>query len=761
MRILSLRLILALILGITLVSLASSWYEVRTEQDALRSDLERKATTLGESLAANAESYQQTGNQSGLEQMAQEYTNRDHLLGIGIYSTDGSPLVVTRALDSVLSQPPPLLRSALASNRMQSKFALLHFRPVYLLAAPLHGADMSVAGAIVVVHDAAYIRIEGLRIWGRTFLRMALQVLVIVVITLLILRRGVAGPVARVEQWMKALRTDRHAVPPSDSDMDFLGSVAREVAPLAASLERARASAETEARLRNANESLWTAERLADHVRSQLDGSNLFVVSNREPYIHNRSGNEIAVMVPASGVVTAIEPILCACNGTWVAHGSGDADIETADAHGRLQVPPAEPRYTLRRVWLTAEQEEGYYYGFSNEGLWPLCHNAHTRPMFRASDWEQYCAVNEKFADALVEEIGEEQHPVVLIQDYHFALLPRMLKERLPHARIAIFWHIPWPNSEAFGICPWRKELLDGLLGADLLGFQVQADCNNFLDTVDHFLEARIDREHFSVKRDSHESRVRPFPISVDFPEYSPAAGKSVEEERSQLLAELGIEATFLGVGVDRVDYTKGIVERFQAVETFLEMHPRYQEKFTFIQIGAPTRSRIKRYSEFQAEVAAEAERINARFKRGKWRPIVFLNRQHNHREVQRYYRVAHLCMVTSLHDGMNLVAKEFIAARQDERGVLILSQFTGAARELKDAVLINPYDILATAEAIAQALDMSVEETADRMHHMRRYVKDHNIYRWAANLVGELCEVRLESRNRELAFANGVQGKG
>jgi trehalose 6-phosphate synthase len=762
MRILSLRLILALILGITLVSLASSWYEVRTEQDSLRNDLERKAATLGESLAGNAESYQQTGNQAGLEQMAQEYTNRDHLLGIGVFGADGSPLVLTRALDSVLSPPPQLMRNALASNRTQSKFLLLHFRPVYLLAAPLHGEDKSVAGAIVVVHDAAYIRIEALRIWGRTFVRMALQVLVIVVITLLILKRSLAAPVKRVEQWMKALRTGRHAVPPSESDMDFLGPVAREVAPLAESLQRARASAENEARLRNSNESLWTAERLADHVRSQLDGSNLFVVSNREPYIHNRSGNEIAVTVPASGVVTAIEPILCACNGTWVAHGSGGADPETVDAHGRLQVPPEEPRYTLRRVWLSAEQEEGYYYGFSNEGLWPLCHIAHTRPMFRASDWEHYWAVNEKFADALVEEIGEEEHPVVLIQDYHFALLPRMLKERLPQARIAIFWHIPWPNSEAFGICPWRKELLAGLLGADLLGFQVQADCNNFLDTVDRFLEARIDREHFSVKRNNHESRVRPFPISVEFPESDSPSRHSAAEERGQLLAELGIEATFLGVGVDRVDYTKGIVERFQAVETFLEMHPRYQEKFTFIQIGAPTRSRIKRYSEFQAEVAAEAERINSRFKRGKWRPIVFQNRQHNHREVQRYYRVAHLCMVTSLHDGMNLVAKEFIAARADERGVLILSQFTGAARELHDAILINPYDILATSEAIAQALDMSVEETVDRMRHMRRYVKDHNIYRWAANLVGELCDVRLESRNRELVLsASGVRGEG
>jgi trehalose 6-phosphate synthase len=761
MRILSFRLIVALILGITLVSIASSWYEVRSEKDAMRADLERKAATLGESLAGTAESYQQTGNQSGLDHMAQQFTNRDHLLGISIYNSDGFPLAMTRPLGSVLSPPPLLLREALAGNRTQSRFMSLHFRLVYLLAVPLHGADDGVAGAIVVVHDATYIQTEVLRIWGRIFIRMAAQVLVIVVVTLLILRHGLAAPVARVEQWMKALRAGRHAPPPSATDMDFLGPVAREVAPLAESLQRARASAETEARLRNTNESLWTAERLADHVRRRLEGSNLFVVSNREPYIHSWHGKEIAVTVPASGVVTAMEPILRACNGTWVAHGSGDADAETVDAHSRLQVPPEEPRYTLRRVWLSAEQEDGYYYGFSNEGLWPLCHIAHTRPMFRANDWEQYRAVNQKFADALVEEIADEEHPVVLLQDYHFALLPRLLKDRMPQARIAIFWHIPWPTSESFGICPWQRELLDGLLGADLIGFHVQAHCNNFLDTVDRFLEARIDREHFAVNRNTHESRVRPFPISVEFPEKDIVPEAPIDEERSHLLGELGIEATFLGVGVDRIDYTKGIVERFQSVEMFLETHPRYQEKFTFIQIGAPTRSRIKRYSDFQAEVAAEAERINSRFKRGKWRPIVFQNRQHSHQEVQRYYRVAHLCMVTSLHDGMNLVAKEFVAARSDQRGVLILSQFTGAAREFHDAILVNPYDIKVTSEAIAQALEMSAEDTADRMQHLRKQVREHNIYGWAADLVGELCDIRLETRERDLAFAsNGYRGK-
>jgi alpha,alpha-trehalose-phosphate synthase [UDP-forming] len=528
-------------------------------------------------------------------------------------------------------------------------------------------------------------------------------------------------------------------------DLEFFQPLAREMAPLAESMRQARAAAEIEARLRNTNESLWTAERLADHVRTKLDGSSLIVVSNREPYVHNRQGNTVTVTVPASGLVTALEPILCACNGTWVAEGSGTADKETVDAHDRLKVPPDDPRYTLRRVWLSPEEEQGYYYGFANEGLWPLCHMAHTRPTFRASDWEYYNKVNARFADALAEEMAGEEHPVILIQDYHFALLPRMMKDRMPHARVAIFWHIPWPNPEAFSICPWQQELLDGLLGADLIGFHVQAHCNNFLSTIDRVLEARVDWEHFSVKRKEHWSSVLPFPISVEFNEPAEAPQKSVAaEERSALIAELGIEASFLGVGVDRVDYTKGIIERFQAVEAFLESHPRYQDKFTFIQIGAPSRTHIPRYADFQREVEAEANRINERFQRGKWRPIVFLNRQHNRHEVQRYYGAAHLCMVTSLHDGMNLVAKEYVAAREDERGVLILSQFTGAARDLQDAILVNPYDIRSTGEAIAQALEMDVNEIRLRMRRMRRSVRDHNIYWWAGTLIGELCDLRL-----------------
>lgn len=749
MRILSWRLILGLILGVSLISLASSWYEVQAQKNSLRRDLEHKAETLGESLAGTAELYLATQDRPGLEQLVERFSNREHLVGIGVYGRDESALAVTSGLDASLPRLNPLLQNAIRENRIISTFTHLRFSRVHVLAAPLHNADRTVAGGILVIHDTGYIRIEIFRTWGRVFIRIGVQVLVIAAITLLILRWSLIGPVARVAAWMRALRTGQHAVRPAATDLDFLFPLAREVAPLAESMLRARAAAETEAGLRNANESQWTAERLADHVRTRLGQSSLFVVSNREPYVHSHQDNSITVTVPASGLVTAIEPILCACDGTWIAQGSGDADAETVDANDRIKVPPEEPRYTLRRVWLSREEEEGYYYGFANEGLWPLCHIAHTRPIFRASDWEHYYNVNRKFADALIEEIGGEENPVVLIQDYHFALLPRMLKDRLPDARVAIFWHIPWPTPEFFEICPWQRELLDGLLGADLIGFHVRSHCNNFLHTVDRILESRIDWEHFSVKRNDHLTSVLPFPISVEFSSDIPEADRELTagEERSALLAELGVDATFLGVGVDRVDYTKGILERFQAVESFLESYPSYQGKFTFVQIGAPTRSRIKRYAEFQSEVEDEAKRINARFQSGRWKPIVFINRQHDRHELERYYRAAHLCMVTSLHDGMNLVAKEYIAARHDERGVLILSRFTGAARELHDAIIVNPYDVRATGEAIAQALTMNVSDMVERMHRLRLSVKEHNIYWWAGSLIGALCGLRLDQK--------------
>jgi trehalose 6-phosphate synthase len=463
--------------------------------------------------------------------------------------------------------------------------------------------------------------------------------------------------------------------------------------------------------------------------------------------------------MPASGLVTAMEPILRACNGTWIAQGTGDADRDVVDDYDRVRVPPDHPQYTLRRVWLTKEEERGFYYGFANEGIWPLCHIAHTRPAFRAEDWRYYRSVNRKFANALLEEIAPEPNPVVLVQDYHFALLPAMIKEQRPDARVAIFWHIPWPNPEAFGICPWQRELLDGLLGADLIGFHIQAHCNNFLDTVDRTLESRIERERFAVVRTGHHTLVRPFPISVaPGRAEDPAPNEElVHIERSSLLASLGVRASFMGVGVDRIDYTKGIPERFRGIEAFLESCPSYRGQLTFVQIASPSRAEIARYHDLIREVESEADRINRRFQTSEWKPIVLLKRQHSHREILPYYRTADFCLVTSLHDGMNLVAKEFVAARDDDHGVLILSRFTGACHELTDALLVNPYDTDGLAVAIRHALEMAPRERLERMRRMRAVVRDRNIYRWAANLIGELCEVRTEAEPPLLRATVGV----
>jgi alpha,alpha-trehalose-phosphate synthase [UDP-forming] len=746
MRLLSARLIISLIIGVTLVSGCASYYQVVMMKQGLRRDLQHRAEVLAESLAGNVEHDLARDAKQSIQRTVQHFANREHLMGLAVYDAQGNPIAVTKTLEPEMTKAPNIVAQALKADQGADTYLKFAGAPVNVYALPLH-RDTDVIGSLAIVHDASYIHSESVRIWRETFLSALAHVVLIVLITLLIVRWSIAGPIARTAHWMKALRTGRAAAARVKlPDLELFRPLAREVATLAASLNTARSAAELEARLRESADSIWTADRLAVRVRDRLQDAQLFVVSNREPYSHVRRGKSVEVKVPPSGLVTALEPVLRACGGTWVAHGSGDADLETVDAHGRLAVPPDDPHYTLRRVWLSKEEEEGYYYGFANEGLWPLCHIAHTRPLFRASDWKHYQDVNRKFANALVEEMKDVERPVVLVQDYHFALLPKMIKQKRPDARVAIFWHIPWPNPEAFGICPWQKELVDGLLGADLVGFHIQSHCNNFLRTVDRVVESRINWEHSSVQRLDHQTVVRPFPISVDFSEAKPesVAGSSYEE-RAVLLKALGVEAARMGLGVDRIDYTKGILERFLAVERLLEKYPNYQGMFTFVQIGAPSRTHIKRYHDLQAEVEAEADRINWRFQQERWKPIVLLNRQHSHTEIEPYYRAADLCLVTALHDGMNLVAKEFVAARHDERGVLILSCFTGAAGELRDALQVNPYDIDQTAEAIRAALEMEPQEKQMRMQHMRKNVREHNVYRWAGRLIGDLCDVRLD----------------
>ncbi|MFA5159650.1 MAG: trehalose-6-phosphate synthase, partial [Candidatus Omnitrophota bacterium] len=506
---------------------------------------------------------------------------------------------------------------------------------------------------------------------------------------------------------------------------------------MAASLKAAKLDLVEQSRLVNAEGTVWTKERLKDYLKTQLHGKQLYVVSNREPYIHQKKGNEIECITPASGVVTALDPVMQATGGLWIAHGAGSADREVVDKKNKVSVPPWKPTFTLKRVWLSKEEEKGYYYGFSNEGLWPLCHISHVRPVFKMEDWAYYKAVNRKFAEALLGELGDEP-PLILIQDYHFALLPKMIKEQRPDAKIALFWHIPWPNAEAFGICPWQDEILEGMLGSDVIGFHTQFHCNNFLDTVDRTLECKINWSNFEVTRSGKASSVRPFPISI-----SGAPNALIQEAGKDPLEKLkqdyGLKDKKIGLGVDRIDYTKGLLERFRAIERVLEKYPHLQGELVFVELGAPSRILIASYQNHLKEVEKLVEKINLRFQKGNYRPILFLEEHHGQKKIYDFYRLADFCLVSSLHDGMNLVAKEFVSSRDDEKGVLILSRFTGASHEFSSALLINPYDTEETAEAIHQALTMLPEEKKERMRKMRQIVREYNVYRWAADMITAL----------------------
>ncbi len=490
-----------------------------------------------------------------------------------------------------------------------------------------------------------------------------------------------------------------------------------------------------------------TRSSLQHLVRDKLGKAKFVVVSNREPYMHRYKGKQIEWVVPVSGLVTALDPITSATGGSWIAYGSGDADQAVVDHKARVRVPPDNPSYTLRRIWLTQKQVEGYYYGFANEALWPLCHLAFTRPIFNSDHWKIYHEVNQIFADAVAEEI-QDQPAVIFIQDYHFALLPKMIKERAPQAVIAQFWHIPWPNREAFQICPWGEELLEGMLGNDLLGFHIPYHSNNFLETVDRTLESKVDREHFSITKGGHETLVRAFPISVDFKAITnEASSAAMKTEIVELKKALGLEnVPYIGLGVDRVDYTKGILERLEAVERFLEQNPQYVQKMTFLQIASPSRTHIDQYKATNDEIKTLVDKINTRFKKGSWKPILYLREYYPQKALRAFYRMAHFCVVSSLHDGMNLVAKEFVASRPDEDGVLILSQFTGAARELSEALFINPYAVDEFAQTIHQAIEMPAQERKKRMATLRHVIREANIYTWAWNVIHELARLKPEA---------------
>jgi trehalose 6-phosphate synthase len=668
-----------------------------------------------------------------LQSLLVEMTHDERILSAAACSPDLHYVARTENYPEELrcSAVGPKVHDAQGKWLSWSEPASLPGGDVYVSAIPI-ADDGKTLGFVVVVHDLSFIARREAR--TREFLFVVFGFLALAASAVTIIAARVAA-----RSWSNQLRKMLRGEAEPEETREFqpiLGDVRQLLEELVAEKE---SEAET---------GTWTAERLKQTLNRYLRGERIMIVANREPYLHQRKPDGSIVAVhPASGLVTALEPIMRACSGVWIGHGSGSADRETADKDGHVRVPPGEETYVIRRVWLNKEEEQGYYYGFSNEGLWPLCHNAHTRPIFRADDWERYKEVNAKFVDAVCAEADRED-PVVLVQDYHFALVPRLMRERLPRATIIMFWHIPWPNSERLGICPWGNEILEGMLGASIVGFHTRFDCNNFVDCVDRFLEARIDREQNAVVQQGRSTLIRPYPISVEWPPQWMKTVPTVADCRRSVIEELGLARdALIGVGVDRLDYTKGVEERLLAVERLLERFPAYRGRFTFVQLAAPSRTEIERYKDLNETVNKLGDRINARFGKDNYRPIVLLTSHHQPPTVFRYYRAADVCYVSSLHDGMNLVAKEFVAARDDERGVLVLSQFTGASRELSEALVVNPYDLEEASSAMAAALSMSPMEQRDRMRSMRAFVAEFNVYRWAGRMLVDAGRLRKRDR--------------
>jgi len=749
-------------------------------------DLDSRGAVVANALSDSVVEAVRAGRPRQLEKLFDRALQDERLFAIGLCSPDGQMLVRTPAFPSdlncfdaltisqkrdprlminggpvhvamhdVVDQPHPVVASDAASEAASAPSAAASsfmgppefdaaaaVAPAPAAAAAPNQTEPVVVGRLVLLHDLSFIEKRSQDTRHYLVGLIALLGLVMALITMIVAQLSWRGWVLGV----RALLRGEGIISPLTGTS---AAAAAELQPFAADLRERLRDLEDEYRRMQGPEADWSAERLQALLMTQLRGDQVIVVSNREPYIHEHAKDgSVVVKRPASGLVTAVEPVMRACSGTWIAHGSGDADREVVDANDRVAVPPGQDDYQLRRLWLTAEEEQGYYFGFANEGLWPLCHVAHVRPVFRESDWEAYKAVNQRFADAVVAEARSDD-PIVLVQDYHFALLPAMIREKLPNATILTFWHIPWPNPESFGICPWRREILQGMLGSTILGFHTRFHCKNFIETVDRFLEARIEHEHSTISFREDETLVEAYPISIEWPsDGTVASWASVPEARRVVRERLGLrpDAT-LAVGIDRFDYTKGILERLNAVERLLEKHPEWIERFVFVQVAAPTRSSLEEYRAFQERVERLTLRINERFGRPGYQPVHLLAQHHDSRAVNELFRAADMCIVTSLHDGMNLVSKEFVAARDDEQGVLILSRFAGAAREMTEALIVNPYHVEETADALHRAATMPAAEQRARMASLRATVREFNVFRWAGRMLADAGRWRLKAR--------------
>jgi len=731
--------ILTFLIIITLVVLFFTLNQSSREEQRLTTDLQYRTTLLADSLKEKVNPYVIYNNKEQLQIMIDQFTEDKRVTTVILYDNKDNIIASSSAVNLDISNIDTIVTNSMDEDKVSADFIKLDGKKSYVFALPLH-QDTNIIGSLTLIQNAGFIDDRLSEVWKNNLIRLGVQATLILLAILLTVRFIIYLPIKDLVETIRRSRMHEENTPPKKIPENFIfGPLIREISHFSKNLYEARMAAKEEARFNiDKIDFPWTEQRLYEYVKKILNNRNVFVISNREPYVHTKKSGKISYFVPASGMVTAIEPMIEACEGTWIASGSGDADRLVVDNNDKIKVPPDDPKYVLKRVWLTKEEEKKYYYGFANEGIWPLCHMAHTRPIFREEDWEVYKSVNGKFASVLLKEIKKIDKPVIIIQDYHFSLLPRMIKDSRPDAQIGIFWHIPWPNPEAFSICPFRKEILSGMLGADLIGFHTQLHCNNFIETAGRELEALIDLEQFTITKKAHKSYIKPFPISIAF-----SGNNDKKTNPEEILERLDIKKTkYMGIGVDRLDYTKGILERLMAIEQLLKNNPAYRNNFTFVQVAPPSRSQITAYSNLEEQVESEVNRINSLYKSNGWKPIIYLNKHHNHEDINELYRAANVCLVTSLHDGMNLVAKEFVAARHDEKGVLVLSKFAGASRELKDAIIINPYDINELSESIDKALQMSNLEQKKRMKRMRDSIKRNDIYHWSANLLKNLINL-------------------
>jgi trehalose 6-phosphate synthase/phosphatase len=701
-------------------------YIERLLAEWFRSDVELRAQLVMHSMEEPITELVEKGNEWRLRAYLAKITADERLLAVLVCRTDGSTLFKT-------DHAPPAISCDAASmpNSTPTRIVQLPSGSVQISRFDFDTAEPTPFRVLMLL-DLSFV--DRRQRTARDFVLVFVGISVLLLALLVVLVAWL-----QLRRWVEILIGDIRGKRFRDDAKSPRSSM-----PILSQVRKVLAEAEAQQRLEIDFRENWTPQALRQVVRDHLHSAQVIIVSNREPYVHNFNADHRPVMqVPASGMVTALEPVMRACSGVWVAHGAGSADRETVDRYDQIRVPPDDPSYTLRRVWLTEAQEQGYYYGFSNEGIWPLCHLAYVRPAFRAGDWRAYEEVNAKFAEVVAAESNTDS-PVILIQDFHFALLPQLIRKKIPKATIALFWHIPWPNAETFGVCPWKREMLLHMLSADILGFHTRYHCQNFLDAVDRFVECQIDHEHFTVTLQGHVCRVAPYPISIEWPPRWLQLLPDVAACRSAIRLRYGIGAEmWIGLGVERWDFTKGIIERFHALEVLLDKNPRHRGKICLLQVAAPSRGQLPAYQALQQHTYAEVERINSKFAEGDWRPIVLIDEHQEPLRVFELYRAADFCLVNSLHDGMNLVAKEFVAARDDEDGVLILSTFAGASRELVEAVLINPFDVTETAEAMETAMRMGRDERRNRMSLMRRTVKENNVYRWAGRMLMDAARIR------------------